>query len=140
MSGPLDGRVAVVTGAGGDVGGAACVLLAERGAAIVAVDRNAAGLRSLQSRLPEGRQAISVEADVSDEDQVRAYVERATDAFGRIDIFFNNAGIEGSRTGAWRPIPDLSLQDFRQILAVNATGVFLGLKHVIPRMAERGGA
>jgi NAD(P)-dependent dehydrogenase (short-subunit alcohol dehydrogenase family) len=114
------------------------VLLAERGAAIVAVDRNAAGLAALRDRLPQGARVITVEADVSDEAAVADYVARALDAFGAIDLFFNNAGIEGSRTGAWRAITELSLADFRQILDVNAKGVFLGLKHVIPAMADRG--
>jgi NAD(P)-dependent dehydrogenase (short-subunit alcohol dehydrogenase family) len=139
VSQPVRDRVAVITGAGGDIGGAAAVLLAERGAAIVAVDRNAAGLAALPGRLPNDARLISVEADVSDEASVEGYVARALEAFGEIDLFFNNAGIEGSRTGAWRAITELSLADFRQIIDVNAKGVFLGLKHVIPAMAERGG-
>jgi NAD(P)-dependent dehydrogenase (short-subunit alcohol dehydrogenase family) len=139
MSLPMEGRVAVITGAGGDIGGATAVLLAERGAAIVAVDVNTAGLAALLDRLPAGAQAIMVAADVSDEAAVEGYVAQAQQAFGGVDLFFNNAGIEGSRTGAWKPIVDLSLADFRQILDVNAKGVFLGLKHVIPAMAARGG-
>jgi NAD(P)-dependent dehydrogenase (short-subunit alcohol dehydrogenase family) len=135
---PLEGRVAVITGAGGDIGGAAAVLLAKRGAAVVAVDRNAAGLEALLSRLPKAAKALTVEADVSDEACVEGYVARSIEAFGAIDLFFNNAGTEGSRTGAWRPITELSAADFRQILDVNAKGVFFGLKHVIPVMADKG--
>ena len=139
MSQSMIGKVAVITGAGGDVGGAAAVLFAEHGASIVAVDRNAAGLQGLQSRMPKHAPLLLLEADVTDEDQVAGYVRQAREAFGRIDYFFNNAGIEGSRTGAWRLIPDLSVEDFELILAVNTTGVFLGLKHVIPVMVEGGG-
>ena len=135
----LDGKVAVITGAGGDVGGATAVLMAERGAAVVAVDRHAQTLEVLRGRMPPSARLLAVTADVSSEDQVAGYVKAAKDAFGRIDIFFNNAGIEGSRTGAWRPIPDLALDDFDEIIAVNATGVFLGMKHVIPVMAAGGG-
>lgn len=138
MSQSMSGKVAVITGAGGDVGGAAAILFAEHGASIVAVDRNAAGLAALHGRMPDGAQMVTLEADVSDEDQVAGYVRRAQETFGRIDYFFNNAGIEGSRTGAWRLIPDLSIEDFELILAVNTTGVFLGLKHVIPVMVEGG--
>jgi NAD(P)-dependent dehydrogenase (short-subunit alcohol dehydrogenase family) len=138
MSGPLEGRVAVITGAGGDIGGAAAMILAERGASIVAVDVNTAGLAALLERLPEGAKAITVEADVSDEAAVAGYVAKAQEAFGGVDFFFNNAGIEGSRTGAWKGITQLSLADFRQIMDVNAKGVFFGLKHVLPVMAERG--
>jgi NAD(P)-dependent dehydrogenase (short-subunit alcohol dehydrogenase family) len=139
VSEPLQGRVAVITGAAGDVGGATALLLAERGASIVAVDRNAEGLETLRNRMPQGARLVTVTADVSDERQVEGYVAQAQDTHGRIDIFFNNAGIEGSRTGAWRPLTELSQEDFEAIMAVNATGVFLGLKHVIPVMAAGGG-
>ena len=138
MSQSMIGKVAVITGAGGDVGGAAAVLFAEHGASIVAVDRNAAGLQGLQSRMPQHAPLLLLEADVTDENQVAGYVRQAREAFGRIDYFFNNAGIEGSKTGAWRLISDLSVEDFELILAVNTTGVFLGLKHVIPVMVEGG--
>lgn len=135
----LAGRIAVITGAGGDLGAAAARLLAERGAAIVAVDRSAEALARLEQNFPPSARLLSVIADVTQETQVADYVRAAIDAFGRIDIFFNNAGIEGSRTGAWRLIPDLSVEDFDEIIAVNAVGVFLGLKHVIPAMVEAGG-
>ncbi len=138
MSKPLDGRVAVITGAGGDIGGAAALVLAERGARIVGVDRNAAGLEALRARLPDGAVLTTVVADVSQEAEVAGYVARTMDEHGRIDIFFNNAGIEGSAAGAWRPLMELAVADFRQIMAVNAKGVFLGLKHVIPVMAQAG--
>ena len=135
----MEGRVAVVTGAGGDIGGAAAVIFAERGASVVGVDRNAAGLEALGARMPAGSRLTSIIADVSREAEVQAYVAQTLDAHGRLDVFFNNAGIEGSRTGAWRPLVDLPVEDFRQIMAVNATGVFLGLKHVIPAMVRSGG-
>lgn len=139
VPGDFAGKVALITGAGGDVGGAAALLFAEQGAAVVAVDRNAGGLEALKGRMPEGSRLLTLTADVTDESQVEGYVRAARDAFGRVDLFFNNAGIEGSRTGAWALIPDLPLEDFNEIMAVNATGVFLGLKHVIPLMAEGGG-
>ena len=135
----LDGRVAIVTGAAGDVGGAACQLMAERGAAIVAVDRDAEGLQRLPARLPNGARCLAVTADVTDEAQVAGYVKAAVDAFGRVDAFFNNAGVEGRRAAAWRLTTEMSLADFNEILAVNLTGVFLGMKHVIPAMVESGG-
>jgi len=135
----FEGKTAVITGAGGDVGGAAAVLLAERGAAVVAVDVNAAGLDALEARVPAGARLTTRVADVTDEAQVEGYVRAAVEAHGAIDVFFNNAGTEGSRTGAWCPIEALAIEDFEQIMAVNATGVFLGLKHVIPVMAGQGG-
>ncbi|MGH7016642.1 MAG: SDR family NAD(P)-dependent oxidoreductase [Caulobacteraceae bacterium] len=138
MSGDFEGKVAVVTGAAGDLGGAAVELLLARGAEVAAVDCNRAGLEALAARL--GRDGLlRLQADVRNEDEVAGYVAQALAAFGRIDLFFNNAGIEGRRTGAWRPIAELALEDFRDILAVNARGVFLGLAHVIPVMAAAGG-
>lgn len=135
----LEGKVAVITGAGGDVGGATSVLMSEQGAAVVAVDRYPEKLQGLRNRMPAAAQFLAVVADVSSEREVANYVKAANDHFGRIDIFFNNAGIEGSRTGAWRLIPDLALDDFNEIIAVNTIGVFLGLKHVMPVMMAGGG-
>lgn len=136
---PFAGKVVLITGAGGDVGGAAAVLLAEQGAAIAAVDRSATGLDTLKSRMPEDARLLTLVCDVSDETQVETYVSQTINAFGGIHFFFNNAGIEGSAASAWALIPDLSFKDFNEILAVNARGVFLGLKHVIPVIAGSGG-
>ncbi len=133
------GKTVIITGAAGDLGGAAAVLMAGRGANIVAVDLKAEALRGLEARMPPGAALLSVVADVTDEDQVAGYVTAALGRFGRIDGLFNNAGIEGSRTGAWRLIPDLSVEDFNRIIAVNTVGVFLGLKHVIPALVAGGG-
>ncbi len=139
MTPPFKDKVVLITGAAGDVGSAAALLFAEQGAKVVAVDRNAAGLEDLARRTPSGATILGLTCDVTDEIQVEAYVAAAKDAFGRIDVFFNNAGIEGSRTGAWQPLTELSLKDFQEIIAVNAVGVFLGLKHVIPAMVAGGG-
>ena len=73
-------------------------------------------------------------ADVTDEDSVRDYVGAAIDLFGRIDIFFNNAGIEGPV----HPIGDYPLETFRKVVDVNLIGVFLGLKHLVPLMMAAG--
>jgi NAD(P)-dependent dehydrogenase (short-subunit alcohol dehydrogenase family) len=86
--------------------------------------------------LGRGPDLTAVEGDVTDEGSVAAFVARAREATGRIDIFFNNAGIEGPV----RPIAEYPLADFRRVLDVNVVGVFLGLKHVIPVMAAGGGA
>ena len=131
----LDGRVALVTGAGGEIGAATVRLMLERGARIVAVDCDPLSLRRLQDQLGAGERLVCLGADVSDENSVRDYVARSCVAFGRIDIFFNNAGIEGPV----RPIAEYPLVDFQHVLNVNVTGVFLGLKHVIPAMVVSGG-
>jgi NAD(P)-dependent dehydrogenase (short-subunit alcohol dehydrogenase family) len=129
----LDGRAAVVTGAAGVIGRATAMLLAERGARIVAVDRKRGELEAAIQDLPVSAQALPVTADVTDEDQVREYVRAAVDAFGTIDVFYNNAGIEGEIA----PITKYSLETFRRVLEVNVVGVFLGMKHVLPVMLTR---
>src|SRR5437660_1182009 len=128
----LDGRVAVVTGAAGVIGTATIRLLAERGARIVAVDRREADLRSAVRDLPASAEPLAVTADVTQEDEVADYVRAALDKFGTIDVFFNNAGIEGEV----KPIPDYPLESFRKVLDVNVVGVFLGMKHVLPGMLK----
>lgn len=135
----LDGKVALVTGAAGFIGTATVELLAARGAKIVAVDRNAAALRKLKNKLPKRTAFLAITADVTDETSVKKYVRRAVREMGGIHIFFNNAGIEGGSKGAYRFIPELDLADFNAIINVNLNGVFLGMKHVIPVMAQQGG-
>jgi NAD(P)-dependent dehydrogenase (short-subunit alcohol dehydrogenase family) len=129
----LDGRVAVVTGAAGVIGSAAMRLLAERGAQIVAVDRRQADLQAAIMDLPASAQALAVTADVTREGEVAGYVRAAVDSFGAIDVFFNNAGVEGEIA----PITRYSLETFRKVIDVNVIGVFLGLKHVLPVMLNQ---
>ena len=129
----LDGKVAVVTGAAGVIGGATIRLLAERGARIVAVDRREKDLQTSIKDLPASAQALAIEADVTAEDEVADYVRAAVGHFGSIDVFYNNAGIEGDVA----PITKYSLETFRRVIDVNVVGVFLGLKHVLPVMLKQ---
>jgi len=128
----LDGKVAVVTGAAGVIGTATMRLLAERGARIVAVDRKKAELKTAIKDLPAAADPLLVTADVTREEEVAEYVHAALDKFGTIDIFFNNAGVEGEV----KPIQDYPLEAFRKVLDVNVVGVFLGMKHVLPGMLK----
>jgi NAD(P)-dependent dehydrogenase (short-subunit alcohol dehydrogenase family) len=129
----LDGKVAVVTGAAGIIGSATIRLLAERGAKIVAVDRKAADLEAAIKELPASAQALAITADVSDEDEVKDYVRATIAKFGTIDVFYNNAGIEGQV----KAITDYPLEEFRRVIDVNVVGVFLGMKHVLPVMLKQ---
>jgi NAD(P)-dependent dehydrogenase (short-subunit alcohol dehydrogenase family) len=128
----LDGKVAVVTGAAGVIGCATMRLLAERGARIVAVDRKKPELKAAIKDLPASADALLVTADVTSEEEVSEYVRAALDKFGIIDIFYNNAGIEGEV----KAIQDYPLDSFRKVLDVNVVGVFLGMKHVLPVMLK----
>jgi NAD(P)-dependent dehydrogenase (short-subunit alcohol dehydrogenase family) len=129
----LDGKVAVVTGAAGVIGTATIRLLAERGARVVAVDRKAQELQTAIRDLPASAEAFAVSADVTDEAEVADYVRATVDKFGTIDVFYNNAGVEGDIA----PITKYSLATFRRVLDVNVVGVFLGLKHVLPVMLKQ---
>ena len=129
----LDGKIAVVTGAAGVIGRATTELLAERGARIVAVDRKREELEDAIKGLPASAEPLAVTADVSDEDEVADYVRAAVDRFGTIDVFYNNAGVEGEV----RPITQYPLDTFRRVLDVNVVGVFLGMKHVLPVMLKQ---
>jgi NAD(P)-dependent dehydrogenase (short-subunit alcohol dehydrogenase family) len=129
----LDRKVAVVTGAAGVIGTATMRLLAERGARIVAVDRKEPDLKAAITDLPASAEALAVVADVTEEDEVADYVRAAIDKFGTIDVFYNNAGIEGDV----KPITEYPLASFRKVLDVNVVGVFLGMKHVLPVMLRQ---
>ena len=129
----LDGKVAVVTGAAGVIGTATIKLLAERGAKIVAIDRREQDLKAAVRELPASAEALVVAADVTQEDEVADYVRAATNRFGTIDVFYNNAGVEGEI----KPITEYSLEAFRRVIDVNVVGVFLGLKHVLPVMLKQ---
>ena len=129
----LDRKIAVVTGAAGVIGRATTELLAERGARIVAVDRKREELEDAIKGLPASAEPLAVTADVSDEDEVADYVRATVDRFGTIDVFYNNAGVEGEV----RPITQYPLDTFRRVLDVNVVGVFLGMKHVLPVMLKQ---
>ncbi len=128
----LDGLAAVITGAGGEIVSATARLMVARGARVVGVDRDLGSMASLAGDL--GASFLAVEGDVTDEASVKAYVKAAVNAFGTIDIFFNNAGVEGPV----HPIGDYPLEAFRKVVDVNLIGVFLGLKHVVPLMMAAG--
>jgi NAD(P)-dependent dehydrogenase (short-subunit alcohol dehydrogenase family) len=129
----LDGSIAVVTGAAGVIGSATMSLLAERGARIVAVDRRREDVEAAIKELPVSAEALGVAADVREEDEVAGYVRAALDRFGTIDVFYNNAGVEGEI----KPITQYPLETFRRVLDVNVVGVFLGMKHVLPVMLKQ---
>jgi NAD(P)-dependent dehydrogenase (short-subunit alcohol dehydrogenase family) len=130
----LQDKVAVVTGAAGDIGSATVRRFIESGARVAGVDLAAAGLERLRGSV--GSDALlTLQGSVSDESSVQDFLRETRRVFGRLDILFNNAGIEGPV----RPLCDYPLAEFERVMSVNVVGVFLGMKHAIPIMLEHGG-
>jgi NAD(P)-dependent dehydrogenase (short-subunit alcohol dehydrogenase family) len=128
------GKVALITGAGNGIGRATALAFGKSGAKVVVVDRDAAGGEATVGILrQQGGEARFVAADVTKASDVAAYVKAALDAYGRIDCFHNNAGIEGT----WKHTAEYDEAMFDQVIAVNVKGVFLGLRHVLPVMLQQ---
>lgn len=132
----LSGKVAIVTGASSGIGREAAKLFAEEGAKVVACARRKAELDALVSEIEAaGGEAVAVTGDVTDETLARRLVETARGRFGGLDVAFNNAGT----TGELAPLPDIPVAGWRETLETNLTSAFLGARHQIPAMLERGG-
>jgi NAD(P)-dependent dehydrogenase (short-subunit alcohol dehydrogenase family) len=130
-----EGKTMLVTGAAGAIGFATCEILAREGARVMLVDIDDARLQHRTAELTAaGHDAIGFRADIADEAQVKAYAQAALDAFGHVDGFFNNAGIEG----VLAPTHEYPVEEFDKVLGVNLRGMFLGLRHVLPDMVRRG--
>jgi NAD(P)-dependent dehydrogenase (short-subunit alcohol dehydrogenase family) len=128
------GKVALITGAGNGIGRAAALGFAARGAEVVVVDLDGgAAERTAATIQQQGGAALAVRADVTKSADVEAYVKATLDAYGRIDCFFNNAGIEGKVA----PTAEYDEAVFDQVIAVNVKGVFLGLRHVLPALLKQ---
>lgn len=138
-SGPpqdFSGRTALVTGGGSGLGQAAARLLAGRGARVVVADVDEpGGAATVEQCRSAGSEAVFVRTDVTVESDVAAAVATAVDRWGRLDAAINNAGINGPAKFA----ADYTLDEWNTVLAVNLTGVFLGLKYEIPQMVAQGG-
>ena len=130
----FDGKVALITGGASGIGLATAARLAGEGARLVLVDLDAELLEREAAALDLGDRCRTVAADVAQPATAKAYVAAALEAFGRIDAFFNNAGIVGP-IADMADYPDAS---FQQVMAVNAGGVFHGLASVLPVMRQQG--
>jgi NAD(P)-dependent dehydrogenase (short-subunit alcohol dehydrogenase family) len=137
MAGILDGKTALVTGGGSGIGRAASLAYAREGARVVVADVNVEGGEETVQQIKEaGGDAILVHADVSKPDDTQAMVERAVEAFGRLDCAFNNAGISGGRDR--RLTADYLEEDWDRVIAINLKGVWLCMKAEIPQMLKQG--
>ncbi len=134
--GRLDGKVALISGGARGQGAAEAQTFAAHGARVVFGDvRDDAGREVEASVRAQGAEADYVHLDVTREDDWRRAVGHATDRFGRLDILVNNAAIVINRV----PIEERTVEEWDRVQAVNARGVFLGIKHAIPAMRAAGG-
>ena len=132
----LSNKVAIITGSASGMGQAAAELFAREGASVVVTDINAEmGEATVRGIRDAGGRAIFVKANVADEDEVKQMVSVAIDAFGRVDVLYNNAGIMPSDDGS---VTDLTEATWDRILDVNLKSAFLCSKYTIPHMMEQG--
>lgn len=130
-----EGKSVVVTGAAGAIGFATAEILCREGAEVMLVDIAADRLADCAARLTaQGYRAIAHHADCADQAGVQGYAAAAMAAFGKIDGFFNNAGIEGDLA----PTHEYDIAMFDRVLHVNLRGMFLGLRFVLPHMVTAG--
>lgn len=130
----LTDKVAIITGGAGGIGKVTAELFLKEGAKVVIVDLMQDTLDTVKSELSSLGEIVAIQADVSNEADVEKYVKATVDQFGKIDIFFNNAGIEGKVA----PIMEQKVEDFDKVISVNVRGVFLGLKHVLKVLVNQG--
>lgn len=136
MNVELTGKVAVITGGTSGIGRDAAALFAKAGAkVVVAGRRETEGKETIDLIRAAGGDGLFVKADVARAAEVEALVRETVEKFGRLDVAFNNAGIEGS----WAPIAEQSEADFDATIAINLKGVWLCLKYEIQQMLKQGG-
>lgn len=131
----LKNKVALITGGAGGIGQATAKLFLEQGAKVMLVDLSREKLQETKNILNNNNVDFFV-ADVSNPKDSKQYVNATINKFGRIDVFFNNAGIEGKVL----PLDTYPLDTFHQVIDVNVKGVYYGLRYVFPHMKKQGGS
>jgi NAD(P)-dependent dehydrogenase (short-subunit alcohol dehydrogenase family) len=136
MTTELHGKVGIVTGGTSGIGRDTAVLFAKAGAkVVVAGRREAEGKETVDLIRAAGGEALFVKTDVSRAAEVQALLQKTVEKFGRLDVAFNNAGIEGN----WIPIAEQSEEDWDRVIDINLKGVWLCLKYEIQQMLKQGG-
>ena len=134
----LEGRVAIITGAGHGIGKAYALRLAEEGAKVVIAEIDAAAARAVAAELgAAGRQALAVATDVSDRSSVDEMARRAIESFGRIDVLVNNAAIFATVPMSRAPFDQIDPAEWDRMMAVNLRGTWLASCAVIPQMRRQ---
>ena len=134
----LANKVACITGAGSGQGRASAILFAQEGAKVVVADLNLEGAEEVAKTIQAaGGEAVAVRVDISQEDQVKAAIDRTVETYGRLDILFNNAGVGYSSPYVMAPAVQTPVSDWDIVLGINLRGTFLGCKHALPVMARQ---
>ena len=138
MAERLDGKVTLVTGGASGIGAETSRLFAREGAKVAITDLNDDGGRAVAAEI--GDAAFYARLDTRNEAEWQTVVEQSVDTYGRLDILVNAAGVPGRRTdGGSTRIDEQELEDWNRVMDVNSTGIFLGMKTVIPEMRKAGG-
>ncbi|XWW47352.1 SDR family oxidoreductase [Fibrella sp. USSR17] len=133
----LAGKVALITGAGSGIGKAAAVLMAKAGANIVAISRTQDEVdETIREVEKAGSQGLALTADISSEEDMKRVYEQLEKRFGRLDIIFANAGING----VWAPIDELTPEEWRKTIDINLTGTYMTVHFGVPLLKRQGGA
>ena len=136
QQGELRGKVALITGGTTGIGRDTAVLFAKQGAKVVITGRREAeGNETIRLVKAAGGDGIFVKGDVAKGADVQTFVQKTAEKYGRLDVAFNNAGIEGK----WQPLFDWTEEEFDQLMDINVKGVWLSLKYEIPQMLKQGG-
>lgn len=131
----LKNKVTVITGAAGIIGKATVNLFVKEGAKVVLVDMDKAAMQNVVQELSINEQEyLIVEANITEEEDVKRAITSTVEKFGRVDVLFNNAGIEGEVTD----LVNTTVENMQNVLDVNVLGVFLGLKHGLQQMYKQG--
>jgi len=134
MEKDLDGKISVVTGGGSGIGQATALLYALHGAKVVVSDINEQGGKNVVEQIKQmGGESIFIKADVSKSEDCEQLINKTIEAFGRVDIAFNNAGIGGESN----PIADMSIEGWNKIIAVNLSSVFYCMKYQLQQMVKQ---
>jgi NAD(P)-dependent dehydrogenase (short-subunit alcohol dehydrogenase family) len=130
-------KVALITGAGSGIGKAAALLLAREGAKIAVLGRTEEELEQTVNKIHNnGGEAMPVEADISQANQMQEGIQKIVNQWGRLDIVFANAGING----VWAPIEELDPEEWNKTININLTGTFFTVKYAVPYLKKQGGS
>jgi NAD(P)-dependent dehydrogenase (short-subunit alcohol dehydrogenase family) len=136
MAGILEGKVALITGAGSGIGRATSIIFAREGARLILADVVAdAGQETLQAVKQAGAEAVFLQTDVAQASAVEALIAKAVATYGRLDCAFNNAGIEGAGALTHK----CTMENWNRVIAINLTGVWMCMKAEITQMLAQGG-